>query len=101
MTRPVRIGCGAGFAGDRLEPALELVERAAIDFLMLECLAERTIAIAQKERLADPARGFCGMLLRRMEMLMPALSARGVRTQQIRLSDAPKIGALRHRRGAF
>ena len=78
MTRPVRIGCGAGFAGDRLEPALELVERAALDYLILECLAERTIAIAQRERLADPARGFDGMLLRRMEMLLPALCARGV-----------------------
>ena len=79
MDRPVRIGCGAGFAGDRLEPALVLVERAAIDYLILECLAERTIAIAQKDRLADPSRGYDGMLLRRMEMLLPALLARGVR----------------------
>ena len=79
MSRPVRIGCGAGFAGDRLEPALVLIERAAIDYLMLECLAERTIAIAQKDRLADPSRGYDGMLLRRMEMLLPALLARGVR----------------------
>jgi hypothetical protein len=79
MDRPVRIGCGAGFAGDRLEPALVLVERGEIDYLMLECLAERTIAIAQKDRLADPSRGYDGMLLRRMEMLLPALLARGVR----------------------
>jgi hypothetical protein len=93
MTRPVRIGCGAGFAGDRLEPALELVERAAIDFLMLECLAERTIALAQKERLADPSRGFCGMLLRRMEMLMPALAARGVRLLTNAGAANPRAGA--------
>jgi hypothetical protein len=93
MTRPVRIGCGAGFAGDRLEPALELVERAAVDFLMLECLAERTIANAQKERLADPARGFCGMLLRRMEMLMPALAARGVRLLTNAGAANPRAGA--------
>ena len=79
MDRPVRIGCGAGFAGDRLEPALVLVERGEIDYLMLECLAERTIAIAQTDRLADPSRGYDGMLLRRMEMLLPALLARGVR----------------------
>jgi hypothetical protein len=78
MTAPVRIGCGAGFAGDRLEPALALLERARLDYLFLECLAERTIAIAQKDRLADPSRGFDGMLLRRMEMLLPALCARGV-----------------------
>jgi hypothetical protein len=53
--------------------------RGEIDYLMLECLAERTIAIAQKDRLADPSRGYDGMLLRRMEMLLPALLARGVR----------------------
>ena len=40
----VRIGAGAGYAGDRWEPALELVERGDIDFLAFECLAERTIA---------------------------------------------------------
>jgi hypothetical protein len=79
MKSPLRIGCGAGFAGDRLEPALVLVERAGLDYLMLECLAERTIAIAQREKLADPARGFDGLLLRRMEMLLPAIARHGVR----------------------
>ena len=40
----LRIGSGAGFAGDRWEPAVELVERGDIDVLVFECLAERTIA---------------------------------------------------------
>ncbi|TMH27319.1 MAG: DUF1446 domain-containing protein, partial [Betaproteobacteria bacterium] len=43
MTRAadtVRIGSGAGFAGDRLEPALLLAERGNLDYLALECLAE-------------------------------------------------------------
>ncbi|HWN31416.1 MAG TPA: acyclic terpene utilization AtuA family protein, partial [Pseudonocardia sp.] len=41
--RPLRIGAGAGFAGDRVPPAVDLVERGALDYLVLECLAERTI----------------------------------------------------------
>ena len=41
----VRIGSGAGFAGDRLEPAVILAERGELQYLGLECLAERTIAL--------------------------------------------------------
>ena len=40
----VRIGAGAGFQGDRIEPAVDLAERGSLDFLVFECLAERTIA---------------------------------------------------------
>ena len=36
----LRIGAGAGFAGDRWEPAVELVERGEIDVIAFECLAE-------------------------------------------------------------
>ncbi|KAF6144274.1 hypothetical protein GIB67_024501 [Kingdonia uniflora] len=41
----VYIGCGAGFAGDRPFAALKLLQRAPhLDYLVLECLAERTLA---------------------------------------------------------
>ncbi|MGH8327247.1 MAG: acyclic terpene utilization AtuA family protein, partial [Steroidobacteraceae bacterium] len=45
----LRIGTGAGFSGDRIDPAVVLAERGNIDFLVFECLAERTIALAQLE----------------------------------------------------
>jgi len=38
-----------GFSGDRIEPAVVLAEKGELDYLILECLAERTIALAQKE----------------------------------------------------
>ncbi|GGB42848.1 ABC transporter substrate-binding protein [Sphingomonas metalli] len=81
MIRPatVRIGAGAGFAGDRIEPALELVEKGELDFLVFECLAERTIALAQNARRSDPDGGFDPMLLERMRRILPAARARGVR----------------------
>lgn len=75
----VRIGAGSGFAGDRIEPALELVERGDLDFLVFECLAERTIALAHERLQADPAEGFDPMLVERMRRVLPAASARGVR----------------------
>lgn len=75
----VRIGAGSGFAGDRIEPAIELVERGELDFLVFECLAERTIALAQERLQADPADGFDPMLIERMRRVLPAAAAQGVR----------------------
>jgi hypothetical protein len=77
--RPLRIGCGAGYSGDRIEPAVELVERGDLDCIVFECLAERTIALAQQARAADPDAGFDPRLRERMEAVLPACRARGVR----------------------
>ena len=52
--RTIRIGSGAGFSNDRVEPGIELLEKGQLDYFCLECLAERTIAIAQKEKNLDP-----------------------------------------------
>jgi hypothetical protein len=77
--RSVRLGTGAGYSGDRIEPAVELAERADIDYLVFECLAERTIALAQLERQRDPARGFDPFLEARMRAVLPACRRRGIR----------------------
>jgi hypothetical protein len=75
----VRIGAGAGYSGDRIEPAVELAERGALDYLCFECLAERTIALAQQARLADAQAGFDPLLVERMERVLPICRARGTR----------------------
>lgn len=74
----LRIGAGAGYSGDRIEPALELAQHGALDVLVFECLAERTIAIAQGERARDPAAGFDPLLRDRMERVLPTCRAAGV-----------------------
>jgi hypothetical protein len=79
VPRRLRIGSGAGFSGDRLEPAVILAEQGGLDYLVLECLAERTIALAQLRRRASPTEGYDPLLKRRVEMLLPALKRRGVR----------------------
>src|SRR6478736_5423231 len=73
MKNKIRIGCGAGFSGDRIEPAEILAEKGELDYLVLECLAERTIALAQKRKLLDPAKGYDPLLERRIESLLPIL----------------------------
>jgi hypothetical protein len=75
----VRIGSGAGFAGDRLEPAVILAERGGLQYLGLECLAERTIALAQLRKLKEPSEGYDVLLARRMELLLPVLKKKRVR----------------------
>ena len=46
---------------------------------MFECLAERTIALAQRARLANPKSGFDPFLEERMEAVLPICAARGIR----------------------
>jgi hypothetical protein len=66
-----RIGTGAGFAADRLDPAVDLARRGALDVMVLECLGERTVAFAHRDRMADPRRGYNAHLERRMRALLP------------------------------
>jgi hypothetical protein len=77
--KTVRIGCGAGYAGDRIEPAVELAAKGSLDYLVFECLAERTIALAQKARLANPNAGFDPLLDERMEAVLPLCVQNGIR----------------------
>ncbi len=75
----VRIGAGAGFAGDRIEPAIDLAKRGNLDFLVFECLAERTIALAQQAKLGDPRAGYDRMLERRMRAVLEPCWENGTR----------------------
>ena len=76
---PLRIGCGAGYSGDRIEPAIELVERGDLDVIVFECLAERTMALAQQAKARDPHAGFDPLLEERMEAILHDARKRGVR----------------------
>ncbi|MBO9581378.1 MAG: DUF1446 domain-containing protein [Sphingobium sp.] len=77
--RAIRIGAGAGFAGDRIEPAVELVERGDLDYLCFECLAERTIALAQLAAQRDPSSGYDPLLERRFRAVLPGAHANRVK----------------------
>jgi len=75
----LRIGAGAGYAGDRIPPAVELAQHGQLDYLVFECLAERTIALAQLERQQHPDRGFDPLLAERMHAVLPTCLAQGTR----------------------
>jgi hypothetical protein len=69
--KTIRIGSGAGYSGDRIEPAVELAADGKIDYLVFECLAERTIALAQQVKLKDPNAGYDPLLAARMRAVLP------------------------------
>ncbi|HWE98612.1 MAG TPA: acyclic terpene utilization AtuA family protein [Caulobacteraceae bacterium] len=94
-TAPVRIGCGAGFSGDRIEPAVELAEHGALDYLVFECLAERTVALAQRAKRSDPGAGYDPGLDRRMAAVLPACAARGVKIVTNMGAANPEAAAAR------
>lgn len=77
--KTIRIGTGAGFQGDRIEPAMDLAERGELDYLVFECLGERTIALAQQARIADPSGGYDPNLERRMRAILPICARNGTR----------------------
>jgi hypothetical protein len=78
-SRAIRIGAGAGYSGDRIEPAVEIVEHGSLDYLVFECLAERTIALAQQARRRDAALGYDPLLEARWRAVLPLAAKRAVR----------------------
>jgi Acyclic terpene utilisation family protein AtuA len=75
----IRIASGQGFWGDRLDAPVEQVRRGAIDYLMMDYLAEVTMSILQKQRSRDPAQGYARDFIPLMEELFPDLLAKRVR----------------------
>src|SRR5262245_2707328 len=71
---PLAIGCAAGFGGDRTDAAGPVVDtlaaRGGTGVLIFEVLAERTLALAQLERRANPEGGFAPLT---EPMLRPVL----------------------------
>ncbi|MGH6638697.1 MAG: acyclic terpene utilization AtuA family protein, partial [Polaromonas sp.] len=94
-TFPLLIGCAAGFSGDRVDAAGPVADTLIAHctahpgqraFLIFETLAERTLALAQLRRRADPESGFEPLL---DDMLRPVLA----RCLQNRIRIVSNFGA--------
>lgn len=77
--RTIRIGSGAGYSGDRIEPAIELAAKGDIQYLVFECLGERTVALAQQARMKNPESGYDPLLEERMRAVLPICAAKGIK----------------------
>ncbi|KAM3378698.1 hypothetical protein P3S68_011111 [Capsicum galapagoense] len=74
----VYIGCGAGFGGDRPIAALKLLQRVKeLDYLVLECLAERTLA-ERYQAMKSGGKGYDPRISEWMQLLLPLAVENGV-----------------------
>jgi len=78
--RTVRIGGAAGFWGDSVEAARQLVMSGQVDYLVFDYLAEVTMSILARARAKSPdggyARDFVDAVIK---PLLPEIKARGIR----------------------
>jgi hypothetical protein len=79
MPNFLRIACGQGFWGDRLDAPVEQVRRGPIDVLMLDYLAEVTMSILQKQRSRDPSQGYARDFIPLLEEIFPDVADKGIR----------------------
>ena len=77
--RTIRIGSGAGYSGDRIEPAVAVMEKGAIQYIIFECLAERTIALAQQQKARHPEQGYNEWLSYRMRRVLPLCAEKKIK----------------------
>lgn len=77
--KKIRIASGAGYAGDRIEPAIDVIKNGNINYIAFECLAERTIAIAQSEKLKDSTKGYNNLLEERFNEILPIAIEKNVK----------------------
>ncbi len=75
----LRLGCGAGFSSDRLEPAVDLAVKGGLDYLVFETIGERTLAFGHRDRKLDPKKGYNPQLGARMRAVLTACKANGTR----------------------
>jgi hypothetical protein len=77
--KTIRIGCGQGFWGDRLDAPKEQVRRGPLDYLMLDYLAEVTMSILQKQKKRDPKKGYARDFVLLMAEILPDIAEKGIR----------------------
>jgi len=80
MKKSIRIGAGAAWWGDRVEPAKLNAERGELDYLCFETMAEATVSAAQVRARRDPSfEGYDTYLDDRMQAVLPACMKNGTR----------------------
>jgi Acyclic terpene utilisation family protein AtuA len=76
------VGAGAGFSGDRVDAAgaivKTLIARGGPSAIIFEMLAERTLAFAQLEKRADPAKGFDPLIELQLRPILGDCLAHGI-----------------------
>ena len=77
--KTVKLGAGMAFWGNSVRPAIEMVERADIDYLCCDHLAELTMSILSKQQQKDPAFGYTRDVLDLLRGALPTCLDKGIK----------------------
>jgi hypothetical protein len=75
----VKLGTGLAFWGDHLRPAAEMVERADIQYLCCDHLAELTMSILNKQKARNPKLGYTTDIVPLLRGVLPRAYERGIK----------------------
>lgn len=75
----VSIGSGQGFWGDDIDAPRRLLLSSDLDYMVMDFLAEITMSILQKQKAADPSRGYATDLLSILRDALPIAVAKGTK----------------------
>jgi len=79
MKQKIRIAAGQGFWGDLPDAPVRQVEGGAVDYLMLDYLAEVTMSIMQKQKARDPSAGYARDFVSLMKHILPVCIERNIK----------------------
>lgn len=78
MSESCRIGAGAGYWGDMIDPAVELIEKGDVSYVSFDLLAELTVALLTRAKQRDPSKGYVPDVVPIMQQALPAARRNGV-----------------------
>ncbi|MEM6415319.1 MAG: acyclic terpene utilization AtuA family protein [Pseudomonadota bacterium] len=79
MTKTIRIGGAGAFYGDTSVAAPQLVEKGALDYLVMDYLAEVTMAILAKAREKSPDAGYAHDIVPTLKTILPSLAKQNIK----------------------
>lgn len=77
--KSVKLGTGLAFWGDSIRPAIEMVERADIQYLCCDHLAELTMSILSKQKSKNPDLGYTTDIIPFLRGVLAKCRERGIR----------------------
>ena len=75
----LRLGAGSACPGERIEPAIELVEKGNIDYIVFDSLSESEMLAFERHKMSQPDGGYDTYTERRLRRIWPQCAHNGTR----------------------
>ena len=75
----VKLGGGSACPGERIEPAIELVEAGDIDYIIFDSLSESEMLAFERVKMSRPDAGYDVYTERRLRAIWPICARKGTK----------------------